>query len=248
MYGRTLCSAAGRCGSGHESERLALDRPFDNLNQIYNTLLGQDAGILHPIEAEPLVLGMEAGADGLHYTVTGENAALRFSLTAPVSGVLYASFPVYDQYCGADVFVNGEAAGQTLLQQENGTICLGQVQAGQALTAELRPQTNTLSLGGWSFAVEDSQALAAACTRLQQQGLRVDEFAPGLVRGTIQVPEGCTTLSPASPPSRAGRCWWTVKKWNPAPAGMHCLPCPSPRANIRSPCASPPPDWALARR
>lgn len=182
-----------------ESERLALDRPFDNLNQVYNTLLGQDAGILHPIEAEPLVLGMEAGADGLHYTVTGENAALRFSLTAPVSGVLYASFPVYDQYCGADVFVNSEAAGQTLLQQENGTICLGQVQAGQALTAELRPQTNTLSLGGWSFAVEDSQALAAACTRLQQQGLQVDQFAPGLVRGTIQVPEGCTTLFTSIP-------------------------------------------------
>ncbi|WP_337574180.1 YfhO family protein [Fournierella sp.] len=182
-----------------ESERLALDRPFDNLNQVYNTLLGEDAGILHPIEAEPQVLGLEAGADGLHYTVTGENAALRFSLTAPVSGVLYASFPVYDQYCGADVLVNGEAVGQTLLQQENGTICLGQVQAGQTLTVELRPQGDFLSLGGWSFAVEDSQALATACERLQQQGLQVDQFAPGLVRGTIQVPEGCTTLFTSIP-------------------------------------------------
>lgn len=182
-----------------ESERLALDRPFDNLNQVYNTLLGEDVGILHPIEAEPQVLGLEAGADGLHYTVTGENAALRFSLTAPVSGVLYASFPVYDQYCGADVFVNGEAVGQTLLQQENGTICLGQVQAGQTLIVELRPQSNTLSLGGWSFAVEDSQALATACERLQQQGLQVAEFAPGLVRGTIQVPEGCTALFTSIP-------------------------------------------------
>lgn len=182
-----------------ESERLALDRPFDNLNQIYNTLLGEDAGILHPIEAEPSVQSMEAGADGLHYTATGENAALRFSLTAPVSGVLYASFPVYDQYCGADVFVDGEAAGQTLLQQENGTVCLGQVQTGQTLTVELRPQDDTLSLGGWSFAVEDSQALAAACTRLQQQGLQVTEFAPGLVRGTIRVPEGCTALFTSIP-------------------------------------------------
>ena len=182
-----------------ESERLALDRPFDNLNQVYNTLLGEDAGILHPIEAEPQVLGLEAGADGLHYTVTGENAALRFSLTAPVSGVLYASFPVYDQYCGADVLVNGEAVGQTLLQQENGTICLGQVQAGQTLTVELRPQGDFLSLGGWSFAVEDSQALATACERLQQQGLQVDQFAPGLVRGTIRVPEGCTTLFTSIP-------------------------------------------------
>lgn len=181
------------------SERLALDRPFDNLNQVYNTLLGEDAGILHPIEAEPSVQSMEAGADGLHYTVTGENAALRFSLTAPVSGVLYASFPVYDQYCGADVFVNGEAVGQTLLQQENGTICLGQVRAGQTLTVELRPQGDFLSLGGWSFAVEDSQALATACERLQQQGLQVAEFAPGLVRGTIQVPEGCTTLFTSIP-------------------------------------------------
>lgn len=182
-----------------ESERLALDRPFDNLNQVYNTLLGEDAGILHPIEAEPSVQSMEAGADGLHYTVTGENAALRFSLTAPVSGVLYASFPVYDQYCGADVLVNGEAVGQTLLQQENGTICLGQVQAGQTLTVELRPQGDSLSLGGWSFAVEDSEALAAACERLQQQGLQVDQFAPGLMRGTIQVPEGCTTLFTSIP-------------------------------------------------
>ena len=182
-----------------ESERLALDRPFDNLNQIYNTLLGEDAGILQPIEAEPSVQSMEAGADGLHYTATGENAALRFSLTAPVSGVLYASFPVYDQYCGADVFVNGEAAGQTLLQQENGTVCLGQVQAGQTITVELRPQDDTLSLGGWSFAVEDSQALATACTRLQQQGLQVAEFAPGLVRGTIRVPEDCTALFTSIP-------------------------------------------------
>ena len=182
-----------------ESERLALDRPFDNLNQVYNTLLGEDVGILHPIEAEPQVLGLEAGADGLHYTVTGENAALRFSLTAPVSGVLYASFPVYDQYCGADVFVNGEAASQALLQQENGTVCLGQVQAGQTLTVELRPQGDFLSLGGWSFAVEDSEALAAACERLQQQGLQVAEFAPGLVRGTIQVPEGCTALFTSIP-------------------------------------------------
>lgn len=181
------------------SERLALDRPFDNLNQVYNTLLGEDAGILHPIEAEPSVHSMEAGADGLHYTVTGENAALRFSLTAPVSGVLYASFPVYDQYCGADVLVNGEAVGQTLLQQENGTICLGQVQAGQTLTVELRPQGDSLSLGGWSFAVEDSQALATACERLQQQGLQVAEFAPGLVSGTIQVPEGCTALFTSIP-------------------------------------------------
>lgn len=182
-----------------KSERLALDRPFDNLNQIYNTLLGEDAGILHPIEAASSVQSMEAGADGLHYTVTGENAALRFSLTAPVSGVLYASFPVYDQYCGADVFMDGEAAGQTLLQQENGTVCLGQVQAGQTITVELRPQDDTLSLGGWSFAVEDSQALATACTRLQQQGLQVTEFAPGLVRGTIRVPEGCTALFTSIP-------------------------------------------------
>ena len=185
--------------AGTGSDRLALDRPFDNLNQIYNTLLGGNAGILHPIEAEPSVHGMNSGADGLHYTVTGENAALYFSLTAPVSGVLYASFPVYDQYCGADVFVDGKAAGQTLLQQSNGTLCLGQVQAGQTVAVELRPQTDTLSLGGWSFAVEDSQALADACARLQRQGLRVDEFAPGLVRGTIQVPEGCTTLFTSIP-------------------------------------------------
>ena len=47
--------------------------------------------------------------------------------------------------------------------------------------------------------MEDSQALAAACTRLQQQGLQVDQFAPGLVRGTIQVPEGCTTLFTSIP-------------------------------------------------
>lgn len=182
-----------------KSERLALDRPFDNLNLVYNALLGEDAGILHPIQAEPQVLEMDIGADGLHYTVTGENAALRFSLTAPVSGVLYASFPVYDQYCGADVFVDGEEVGQTLLQQENGTICLGQVQECQTLTVELRPQGAFLSLGGWSFAVEDSQALAAACERLQQQGLRVEEFAPGLVSGTILVPEGCTTLFTSIP-------------------------------------------------
>ena len=91
------------------------------------------------------------------------------------------------------------AAGQTLLQQENGTVCLGQVQAGQTITVELRPQDDTLSLGGWSFAVEDSQALATACTRLQQQGLQVAEFAPGLVRGTIRVPEGCTALFTSIP-------------------------------------------------
>ncbi len=185
--------------SGTDSARLALDRPFDNLNQVYNTLLGEDAAILHSIEAEPSVQGMEAGADGLHYTVTGENAALCFSLTAPVFGVLYASFPVYDQYCGADVFVDGEAAGQTLLQQSNGTLCLGSVQAGQTVTVELRPQADTLSLGGWSFAVEDSRALADACARLQQQGLQVETFAPGLVRGTIQVPQGCTTLFTSIP-------------------------------------------------
>ena len=161
--------------------------------------MGEDAAILHSIEAEPSVQGMEAGADGLHYTVTGENAALCFSLTAPVSGVLYASFPVYDQYCGADVFVDGEAAGQTLLQQSNGTLCLGSVQAGQTVTVELRPQADTLSLGGWSFAVEDSRALADACARLQQQGLQVETFAPGLVRGTIQVPQGCTTLFTSIP-------------------------------------------------
>lgn len=185
--------------AGTDSARLALDRPFDNLNQVYNTLLGEDAAILHSIETEPSVQGMEAGADGLHYTVTGENAALRFSLTAPVSGVLYASFPVYDQYCGADVFVDGEAAGQTLLQQSNGTLCLGSVQAGQTVTVELHPQADTLSLGGWSFAVEDSRALADACARLQQQGLQVETFAPGLVRGTIQVPQGCTTLFTSIP-------------------------------------------------
>ena len=185
--------------AGTDSARLALDRPFDNLNQVYNTLLCEDVAILHSIEAEPSVQGMEAGADGLHYTVTGENAALRFSLTAPVSGVLYASFPVYDQYCGADVFVDGEAAGQTLLQQSNGTLCLGSVQAGQTVTVELHPQADTLSLGGWSFAVEDSRALADACARLQQQGLQVETFAPGLVRGTIQVPQGCTTLFTSIP-------------------------------------------------
>lgn len=185
--------------AGTDSARLALDRPFDNLNQVYNTLLGEDVAILHSIEAEPSVQGMEAGADGLHYTVTGENAALCFSLTAPVSGVLYASFPVYDQYCGADVLVDGEAAGQTLLQQSNGTLCLGSVQAGQTVTVELHPQADTLSLGGWSFAVEDSRALADACARLQQQGLQVETFAPGLVRGTIQVPQGCTTLFTSIP-------------------------------------------------
>ena len=202
--------------SGTDSARLALDRPFDNLNQVYNTLLGEDAAILHSIEAEPSVQGMEAGADGLHYTVTGENAALCFSLTAPVFGVLYASFPVYDQYCGADVFVDGEAAGQTLLQQSNGTLCLGSVQAGQTVTVELRPQADTLSLGGWSFAVEDSRALADACARLQQQGLQVETFAPGLVRGTIQVPQGCTTLFTSIP---AEPSWQVLVDGEPVSTG-----------------------------
>lgn len=182
-----------------ENEHLALDRPFENLNQVYNTLLGRDTAILQIIASDPEIQNMEAGTDNLHYTVTGENPALCFSLTAPCTGILYASFPVYDQYCGAEVLVNGESIGQTLLQQGNGTLCLGNVQAGQTVTVTLRPLGETLTLGGWSFAVENSQALAVACTQLQQQGLQVDRFSPGLVSGSIQVPEGCTALFTSIP-------------------------------------------------
>lgn len=198
-----------------ESEHLALDQPFENLNQIYNTLLGRDAAILHTVEADPEVQDMEAGTDNLHYTVAGGNPALRFSLTAPCTGVLYASFPVYDQYCGAEVLVDGQPAGQTLLQQSNGTLCLGNVQAGQTVTVTLRPQDETLTLGGWSFAVEDSQALAAACAQLQRQGLQVDRFEPGLVSGSIRVPEGCTTLFTSIP---ADPGWQVLIDGKPAAA------------------------------
>ncbi|WP_418665945.1 YfhO family protein [Allofournierella sp.] len=189
--------------------RLALDVPFANLEAVYSALLGREAGVFLPLEAgEPRLVGLSV-LDGYRYSVDvpATGGSLVFTLTTPASGSLYASFPVYDQYCGAQVLVDGRLVGETLTQSQNGTLFLGQVTTGQRLTVELRSAGEQLALAGWHFAVQRPAALAAACGELAQGGLSVKSWGGGYVKGSITAGPGTTALFTSIPCEEGWRVW-----------------------------------------
>lgn len=188
--------------------RMATDLPFANLEALYSGLLGSEAGVLSPADfIGPDLEGLSGS--GHLYTVDDPamGGSLCFKVTAPAPGTLYASFPVYTQYCGAKVYVNGTFAGETLTQKQNGTVALGPVEAGQTLTVELRSQSAQLELAGWSFAVQQPQALAAACAQLTRGGLVLQRWGPGLLEGGITAPENTAALFTSIPYDKGWRVW-----------------------------------------
>ena len=190
-------------------QRLALDVPFQNLETVYSALLGRGAGVFVPLEAgEPRLVGL-AVLDDYHYSVDvpSTGGRLLFSLTAPADGLLYASFPVYDQYCGATVLVNGQPVGETLLQGENGTVFLGQVTEGQRLTVELCSAGEQLALAGWRFAVEVPAALQAACAELAQGGISLQSWGSGYLKGSLTAGPGASALFTSIPYEKGWSVW-----------------------------------------
>lgn len=211
---------AAFAAAGAPAGRLALDVPFDNLETVYSALLGNDAGVFVPVDpGEPRLLGLTV-LDEYHYSVdvptTG--GSLLFTLTAPADGLLYAHFPVYDQYCGAQVFAGGQARGEALTQSENGTVFLGQVTAGQRLTVELRSAGSELSLAGWHFALEQPGALQAACSELAAGGLALEAFGSGYLKGSLTAGPGTTALFTSIPYEKGWHLLIDGQKAEPYPA------------------------------
>lgn len=206
--------------SGIPGRRLALDLPFTNLETVYSALLGREAGVFVPLEAGPPRLVGLSVLDDYHYSVDvpATGGSLLFSLTAPADGLLYANFPVYDQYCGASVLVDGQPVGETLLQGENGTLLLGAVTAGQRLTVELRSAGGQLALGGWHFAVERTAALQAACGELAQGGLSLQAWGSGYLKGVLTAGPGAAALFTSIPYEEGWRVWVDGQPVQPYPA------------------------------
>ena len=206
--------------SGIPGQRLALDLPFTNLETVYSALLGREAGVFVPLEAGPPRLVGLSVLDDYHYSVDvpATGGSLLFSLTAPADGLLYANFPVYDQYCGASVLVDGQPVGETLLQGENGTLLLGAVTTGQRLTVELRSAGGQLALGGWHFAVERTAALQAACGELAQGGLSLQAWGSGYLKGSLTAGPGAAALFTSIPYEEGWRVWVDGQPVQPYPA------------------------------
>ena len=120
---------------------------------------------------------------------------------------MYASFPVYDQYCGATVLVNGQPVGRDPLQGENGTVFLGQVTEGQRLTVELCSAGEQLALAGWRFAVEVPAALQAACAELAQGGISLQSWGSGYLKGSLTAGPGASALFTSIPYEKGWSVW-----------------------------------------
>lgn len=190
-------------------QRLPTDLCFENLEQIYSSLLGRSAGIYTQIpDPEPQLTGL-TGADGDYMTADPtQSGSLSWTFSAPADGELYCYFPVLSEYCGGLVRFNGEHAGKVLQYRNSGTLHLGFVRQGETVTVQLTSQSNRLLFAlGHNFYLENTAALQQAADDLRNGGLVLEHQQPGLLWGKISAADGTAALFTSIPFDRG----WQVK-------------------------------------
>jgi len=168
--------------------KLEEDSPFRNQNALLNGIAGTDAEYFTPV-----TYSEEGDENGWFYKFTADSED-------PV--YLYMHFAGYSY---AEIYVNGEQAGEYFTSETKCILYLGSFEPGQQVEVEVRPSRATAVESTEIFRLQEA-LLCDTLQALQAGNMRIDSHGGGTLEGAVSVPEGGKIIT--SIPYDKG---WSVK-------------------------------------
>ncbi len=171
------------------------DRPFDNQNELMNTLLGtEDTEYFKEIDIDTYYtenVSLGTSYSHQHYTVIteGANAQVEYILTAPSDDPIYMYLPC--DYSGYEkklnVWVNKEFVGNFYETDNYCIMRLGEFERGQEISVILTLTANELYMKDQWFFYLDEDVLERGVARLAEHQLEITDHGNDYLIGTINV-------------------------------------------------------------
>jgi uncharacterized membrane protein YfhO len=132
-------------------------------------------------------------ADGSRYTrLQDAMASITYTLTVQADGPLYGQLEIPD-FPGVMVFVNNVYTAYTATAQTNGTIYLGNFQAGDTVTVKLQTSAD-ITVEYAVFATESAQAIDRYSDALRQGGCELTKLSASHYVGSFTTGDGDSLL------------------------------------------------------
>lgn len=164
------------------------DSPFQNQNALLNGIAGTAEEYFTPVE----------------YTKEGDDSSWSYVFQADSRDPVYLYMHTVG-YSHAEVFVNGEKAGQYFTSESRCILYLGSFEPGERVKVDVVPSRAVQITGEEIFRLQED-LLRDTLEKLRDGNMRIESHGGGRLEGTISVPEGSRILT--SIPYDAG---WRVK-------------------------------------
>lgn len=202
--------------AGAVTQELAADDCFAVLQAIYSAAspeTGKELFIPARVDETSVENAQQVSSDGaVTYTPEGLGS-VTWALTVQADGPLYAQWRS-DDYPGVMVFVDGVMLQYHLTTQSNGSVHLGDFEAGQTVTVKLQFGA-AVTLCGVSFCTEDLSALAAYSEDLARGGCPLTQLSSSHYTGTFTAAEGDEYLLVTMPCDGGWTVWVDGVKTEP---------------------------------
>lgn len=171
-----------------ENITLTEDSPFQNQNILLNGIAGTETEYFTPVE----------------YTQEGDENGWSYIIEADSQNPLYL-YMHFNGYSLADVYVNGESAGQYFTSETKYILYLGSFEPGQKVVVEIVP-VSAIHVEKTEIYQMQETLLRDTLEMLQTGNMQINSHGAGKLEGTIYVPEGGKIVT--SIPYDSG---WTIK-------------------------------------
>ncbi len=158
--------------AGHKKNPVfSADDPFQNQNNLLNCLAETNQNYFYPVV----------------FNKTNREGGWDYTFTATSSHPVYLKMQPND-FDYADVYVNGEFAGNYFTSETSGILYLGQFKKGQQITVQCNT-TNASAYAEYIYEL-DAEAYKQTMSQLKQGGIKLTDRGSGTLTGEITLDSG----------------------------------------------------------